>query len=384
MKPLSLYIHIPFCVSKCAYCDFVSYRIGESELNEGIKAYIDALKAEISLYSELLSDSIVETIYFGGGTPSAIDSKHIRDIISSIKRHTRFSEEIEITVEVNPGTLDQVKMNDYLASGVNRISMGLQTANDHLLESIGRIHSTNDFLTSYHALIEAGFHNISLDLMFGLPGQKLQDIERAVKLVSSLGPKHVSAYGLKIEEGTPLYYAYEAGKVELPDEETERAMYHLIVSGLKEIGIEQYELSNFSVPGYESKHNLTYWKNRPYLGLGVSSHSKINHERFSNSSELVKYVETLKSGKLAIVEKDYIAPSEDLFETIILGLRLNEGIDMDEIGKRYAVDFRSLYSAVIEKCTRASLIEIDGSIIRLTELGRDLANQVFLDFMIDM
>lgn len=384
MKPLSLYIHIPFCVSKCAYCDFVSYRIGESELNEGIKAYIDALKAEISLYSDLLSESIVETIYFGGGTPSAIDSKHIRDIISSVKRHTRFSENIEITVEVNPGTLDQVKMNDYLASGVNRISMGLQTANDHLLESIGRIHSTNDFLTSYQALIEAGFKNISLDLMFGLPGQKLQDIERAVKLVSSLGPKHVSAYGLKIEEGTPLYYAYEAGKVELPDEETERAMYHLIVSGLKEIGIEQYELSNFSVPGYESKHNLTYWKNRPYLGLGVSSHSKINHERFSNSSELVKYVETLKSGKLAIVEKDYIAPSEDLFETIILGLRLNEGIDMDEIGKRYAVDFRSLYSAVIEKCTRASLIEIDGSIIRLTELGRDLANQVFLDFMIDM
>lgn len=384
MKPLSLYIHIPFCVSKCAYCDFVSYRIGESELNEGIKAYIDALKAEISLYSDLLSESIVETIYFGGGTPSAIDSKHIRDIISSIKRHTRFSENIEITVEVNPGTLDQVKMNDYLASGVNRISMGLQTANDHLLESIGRIHSTNDFLTSYHALIEAGFHNISLDLMFGLPGQKLQDIERAVKLVSSLGPKHVSAYGLKIEEGTPLYYAYEGGKVELPDEETERAMYHLIVSGLKEIGVEQYELSNFSVPGYESKHNLTYWKNRPYLGLGVSSHSKINHERFSNSSELVKYVETLKSGKSAIVERDYIAPSEDLFETIILGLRLNEGIDMDEIGKRYGVNFRSLYSAVIEKCTRSSLIEIDGSIMRLTELGRDLANQVFLDFMIDM
>ena len=232
--------------------------------------------------------------------------------------------------------------------------------------------------------MEAGFHNISLDLMFGLPGQKLQDIERAVKLVSSLGPKHVSAYGLKIEEGTPLYYAYEAGKVELPDEEIERAMYHLIVSGLKEIGIEQYELSNFSVPGYESKHNLTYWKNRPYLGLGVSSHSKINHERFSNSSELVKYVESLKSGNLPIVERDYIAPSEDLFETIILGLRLNEGIDMDEIGKRYAVDFRSLYNAVIEKCTRASLIEIDGSTIRLTELGRDLANQVFLDFMIDM
>lgn len=384
MKALSLYIHIPFCVSKCAYCDFVSHRIGASELNEGIKAYIEALKTEISSHSDLLAESLIETVYFGGGTPSAIDSKHIRDILNTLNSHTKLADNVEITVEVNPGTLDEMKMNDYLACGVNRISMGLQTSNDKLLESIGRIHSTNDFLTSYQALKDAGFLNISLDLMFGLPGQKLQDIERAIKLVSSLAPMHVSAYGLKVEEGTPLYYAYESGKVELPDEDTERDMYHLIVHSLKEIGLEQYELSNFAVPGFESKHNLTYWKNRPYLGLGVSSHSKINHERFSNSSELVKYVEALKSGKSAVVERDYIAPNEDLFETIILGLRLNEGIDMDEIGKRYGVDFRSLYSAVIDKCTRTSLIEINGSIMRLTELGRDLANQVFLDFMIDM
>lgn len=384
MKPLSIYIHIPFCVSKCAYCDFVSTRIGEFELNEGIKAYIEALKLEIESYKDLLSESLIETIYFGGGTPSAIDGRYVRDIIELLKSRAKQHERVEITVEVNPGTLNQEKMNHYLSAGVNRISMGLQTTNDSLLTAVGRIHSTNDFLTSYNALKEAGFQNLSLDLMFGLPGQTIQDIERAIQLVSTLKPMHVSAYGLKIEEGTPLFHAYEAGRVTLPDEVTERDMYHLIVSSLEKIGIEQYELSNFAVPGYESRHNLTYWKNRPYLGLGVSSHSKIDDRRFSNASEIVKYVDALKNGKSAIVETDIIDRDEDLFETIILGLRLNEGIDMSAISSAYNVDFKSRYETVIVKCIQDDLVIVQGHHLKLTERGRDLANQVFLDFMIEL
>lgn len=384
MKPLSIYIHIPFCVSKCAYCDFVSTRIGDFELNEGIKAYIEALKLEIESYRELLSESLIETIYFGGGTPSAIDGRYIREVIERLKSYSKQHEKIEITVEVNPGTLNQEKMNHYLAAGVNRISMGLQTTNDTLLKAIGRIHSTNDFLTSYNALKEAGFNNLNLDLMFGLPGQTIQDIERAIHLVSTLKPMHVSAYGLKIEEGTPLFHAYEAGHLTLPDEVTERDMYHLIVSSLENIGIVQYELSNFAVPGFESKHNLTYWKNRPYLGLGVSSHSKIDHRRFCNASDIVKYVEALKTGKSAIIENDIIAQDEDLFETIILGLRLNEGIDMSVISSAYHVDFEKRYHQVIEKCVKDGLVFVQGQSLKLTERGRDLANQVFLDFMIEL
>ena len=384
MNPLSLYIHIPFCVSKCAYCDFVSYRIGTLEKNEGIKAYIDALKTEIQQFASILMSHEIKTIYFGGGTPSAIDGAYIHDLIDTIKSYAAISEDVEITVEINPGTLNKEKINHYLASGVNRISMGLQTTNDRLLTSIGRIHSTNDFITTYNAIREAGFRNVSLDLMFGLPGQTLGDIDKALRLVETLKPEHVSAYGLKIEEGTPLYFSYEAGKIELPDEETERMMYHNIVRGLSELGINQYELSNFAKPGYESKHNLTYWKNMPYLGFGVSSHSKINQTRTANISEIKDYVEHLIRGKSILTDSDFIDPSEDLFETIILGLRLNSGLRIMEINTKYEIDFFERYRSVLDKLRDEQLIELGEEEVKLTDLGRDLANQVFLQFMMDM
>ena len=384
MNPLSIYIHIPFCVSKCAYCDFISYRIGELEVKEGIHAYIEALKSEINSYKSILSQHEVKTIYFGGGTPSAIDGRYIHEIVDLIKMNATISNDVEITVEINPGTLNQDKMNHYLASGVNRISMGLQTTNDRLLTSIGRIHSTNDFITTYHAIREAGFKNISLDVMFGLPGQTIDDIDHAIRLISKLKPEHVSAYGLKIEEGTPLFYSYESGKVELPDEATERKMYHKIIRDLDEIGLKQYELSNFALPGYASKHNLTYWKNMPYLGLGVSSHSKVNQTRFANVSDINVYVENLKQKKSVLIESDYIDHFEDLFETIILRLRLNEGINIHEINDKYNIDFLVRYHPALIKLQEERLIDVSLSTIKLTEMGKDLANQVFLQFMIDM
>lgn len=383
MNPLSLYIHIPFCVKKCAYCDFISHRVGDFEANKGVERYMEALKKELGHYEAVLSQSTIKTIYIGGGTPSAIEGALIHELIDYIRKIADVDKKAEITIEINPGTLTPEKLNHYLSAGINRVSMGLQTTNDSLLTSLGRIHSTNDFITTFNAIKAAGIDNVSLDLMFGLPNQTLQDIENALSLIRTLKPTHVSAYSLKIEEGTPLYESYEAGKVTLPDEDLERDMYHAIEKGLQTLGIDEYELSNFSLPGYESKHNLVYWKNEPYLGIGVSSHSKLSNTRFSNTSLIYQYIDALEAGNLPIDETDPIDKNEDLFESIILGLRLNRGINMSEFSDKYEINFISKYKEVLENLLDQNLILIKEDMVILTEKGRDLANQVFLQFMVD-
>ena len=382
MKSISIYLHIPFCVRKCSYCDFVSYSAKPFEENHGINRYFDAIKQEMIRYKEKLSTYEVATIYLGGGTPSAVDGRLIHDLLNMIRASLNVTNDAEITIEVNPGTLTHDKLNHYKAAGINRVSMGLQTTNDQLLETIGRIHSTNDFITSYHALRDAGFNNISLDLMFGLPGQTLSDIDRAIKLIDQLKPQHVSAYSLKIEEGTPLFDAYEKGSVQLPSEELEREMYHRINSKLRELGIYQYELSNYALPGWESKHNTVYWENKPYLGIGVSSHSKLDDVRFSNTSNIHEYMDSIQKGESVIIDSEPIDAEEDLFESIILGLRLNKGIQIDLLNERYAIDFETRYKKVLSSLIQDHLIIREGNTIKLTELGRDLANQVFLRFML--
>ena len=381
MKALSIYVHIPFCVKKCAYCDFVSYKLSDYENILGIERYMDALYREIELNRNVLEESMISTIYIGGGTPSSIPGHQIHALIDKLKSISHFSDQIEITIEVNPGTLDDAKINHYLSAGVNRVSMGLQTTNDQLLTQIGRIHNTNDFISSYEALRRAGFKNISLDLMFGLPSQTLQDIHLAIDLIKTLKPEHVSAYSLKIEEGTPLYERYQKGQVNLPDEEVEREMYHTIVEKLAELDIHQYELSNFSKVGYESKHNLVYWENRPYLGLGVSAHSKVNQTRRSNQNQINTYMASLESNQLPIDEANDIDEKEDLFETIMLGLRLNQGIDISAIEERYGIRFEEKYAAQIKKLINQELVVYNEGILRLTSLGKDLANQVFVEFL---
>ncbi|MCA0384034.1 MAG: radical SAM family heme chaperone HemW [Firmicutes bacterium] len=382
MKSISIYLHIPFCVRKCSYCDFVSYSAKPFEENHGINRYFEAIKQELIRYKEKLSTYKVATIYLGGGTPSAVDGRLIHDLLNMIRASLNVTNDAEITIEVNPGTLTNDKLNHYKAAGINRVSMGLQTTNDQLLETIGRIHSTNDFITSYHALRDAGFNNISLDLMFGLPGQTLSDIDRAIKLIDQLKPQHVSAYSLKIEEGTPLFDAYEKGSVQLPSEELEREMYHRINSKLRELGIYQYELSNYALPGWESKHNTVYWENKPYLGVGVSSHSKLDDVRFSNTSNIHEYMDSIQKGESVIIDSEPIDAEEDLFESIILGLRLNKGIQIDLLNERYAIDFEARYEKVLSSLIQDHLIIREGNTIKLTELGRDLANQVFLRFML--
>lgn len=382
---ISLYIHIPFCIEKCLYCDFVSYKISDAEKHNSVEIYVQALKNEITMYETLLKNAEIKTIFIGGGTPSSIEGRYILEIINQIKLYNDLSKLMEFTIEVNPGTLNDEKINAYLAAGVNRISMGVQSAQDTLLKSIGRIHTFNEFLTTYKGVREKGFNNINLDLMFGLPNQSIEDIEYTLKVIAELSPEHISAYALKLEEGTPMYRAHERGEINLPDEETERAMYHLIENGLKEKGYTQYEISNFSKPNQESKHNLVYWENKSYLGLGIASHSKVGALRFNNFSNFPHYIEALNQNMKPVAEEIPIEKDEDLFETIMLGLRLNKGIAIQAINTKYEIDFLEKYQTEIEKLITQALILYDAKaqIIRLTPLGRDLSNQVFLQFMVD-
>ena len=382
---ISLYIHIPFCIEKCLYCDFVSYKISDTEKHNSVEIYIQALKHEITLYEALLKNAEIKTIFIGGGTPSSIEGRYILEIVNHIKLYNTLEDLTEFTIEVNPGTLTDEKINAYLSAGVNRISMGVQSAQDTLLKSIGRIHTFNEFLTTYKGLRERGFDNINLDLMFGLPNQSLEDVAYTLKIITELSPDHISAYALKLEEGTPMYRAHERGEISLPDEETEREMYHLIENVLKEHGYIQYEISNFAKPNKSSKHNLVYWENKAYLGLGIASHSKVGLIRFNNYSNFPNYLEALNQNIKPVEAEMPIEQDEDLFETIMLGLRLNKGISIEAINAKYAIDFLEKYKKEIKKLKSQSLILHDtkSKIIRLTARGRDLSNQAFLEFMAD-
>lgn len=381
MNHIGLYIHIPFCDSKCAYCDFKSYAFKEGEKESKVEQYMAALYKEIELYRQELQPYQASSIYFGGGTPSSIEAERIAAIIDHLRSILDFDPMCEITLEVNPGTIDIQKIETYKKAGINRISLGLQSTNDTLLASIGRTHDFHAFKETYKAFMEAGITNISADLMFGLPGQTREHLMDSIGELIKINPKHISVYALKLEEGTPMYQAHERGLIHLPDEESERKMYHMLINRFEQAGYSQYEISNFSKPGYESKHNLIYWENAPYLGLGLSAHSKMNHVRFANTSSLTHYIKSLSENQKAIIDREEIGPDEDLFETIMLGLRLNKGISKAEISSKYRIDFNNKYGPVLDKLVKLNLIENTEDHLRLTLKGIDLSNRVFVEIM---
>lgn len=383
MEKIGLYIHIPFCHSKCAYCDFSSYAIGNTQNKNAITQYIKALQKEMDLYRETLQNVEVETLFIGGGTPTCIDGKLIHEVLNHLSRITTFSNTAELTIESNPGTINVEKLDHYLAAGINRFSMGLQTTDNSLLHSIGRIHDFNTFVSSFNAIRESGIKNINVDIMFGLPGQTMDNLYHTLNTLIELSPEHISAYALKLEEGTPMYEAEKQGLIKMPDELLERSMYHEIIKMLNKNGYHQYEISNFSKKGYESRHNLVYWKNKPYLGLGLAAHSKIGQIRFSNETTLSKYLDRLQNDEKPVLESNEISEKEDLFETIILGLRLNEGLYISQLNKRYNLDFVTEYNDIISKLIKQGLVKMDDESIKLTLKGIDLSNQVFLAFMND-
>lgn len=370
MKEIGIYIHIPFCKKKCDYCDFISYCNQENL----VEAYIEAVKKEIIENLKNMAYD-VKTIYIGGGTPSSIASKYIVEIMNTIKECLSL-EDTEITIEVNPGTITEAKLLDYQKVGINRLSIGLQETHDELLKSIGRIHTYEQFLETYKLTRKVGFQNINVDLMIGLPNQRIADIKQSLEKIIMLKPEHISSYSLILEEGTKLYEKYEAKEIELPDEELERNMYWYVKNTLENNGYIHYEISNFSKQGYESKHNLSCWNQEEYIGIGVAAHSYLDGKRYSNTNSIEGYI---KNNEKIIHE---IQTKEDKQkEYMLLGLRKIEGISIQTFKNKFAENPIFLFRKELNKLVEEELLIIDGDTIKLTNKGLDLANIVWEEFV---
>lgn len=377
MTKTGLYIHVPFCSTKCNYCDFNSYA-GRLDTAE---SYFDALKKEIELYYNTMRYNLIDTIFIGGGTPSCVNQKHINEVLNLCKIKFNISEACEISIESNPGTLDIEKLTSYQKSGINRISIGLQAYQNKLLKYLGRRHSTEDFIVSVELAKKAGFLNINADVIFGIPGQTMRDWAETLKVLVDLDITHISAYSLKIEEGTRFGDMLENGELIQVEDELDRNMYHYAIDYLKENGFIQYELSNFSKEGYECRHNLTYWKCVDYLGLGAGAHSLLEGERFSNKYTIEKYINAIEKGLKPVEERYQMEFSDRVAEYMFLGLRLNEGINNSEFKKLFGQDMFSMYEESFKELQQKKLIGICGERVSLTRLGLDLANQVFVKFV---
>lgn len=374
-EELGIYIHIPFCKSKCYYCDFVSY----TNQCEQIEPYIEKVIQEWQQYD--ISDYNVTTVYIGGGTPSFIEEKYVKQLLEAIKEKLRNNEtkfeEMEVTIEINPGTITREKLEQYKKSGINRISMGLQSTNNKLLKQIGRIHNYQEFLEAYDLIQEVGFENMNIDFMIGLPNQTIQDIKQTLKEIQKLNPNHVSIYSLIVEEGTKIEELINSGELELPDEEKERQMYWYVKNTLEQNGYKHYEISNFAKEGKESKHNLNCWEQKEYIGLGVSAHSYLRGVRYSNS-DFTKTKEWDFTDK-KIEEKQTLEDKKR--EYMLLGLRKIEGVSIQKFKEKYIDNPIYLYRKELNKLVEAGLLEINGDFIRLTSKGIDVANLVWEEFV---
>lgn len=372
---ISIYIHIPFCESRCHYCDFCSSLLSETN----VEKYFKYLRKEIKLHEDFLKDRVIDTVFIGGGTPSSVDSNFIKEIMKDLSSF-EFSNDKEISIESNPNSLTREKAEAYFSSGINRISLGAQSFNEEILKRIGRIHKKDDIYKAIKIARSAGFENINLDLMLALPGQKFSDIEESIKEVKELNLPHISYYSLILEEVTKLYRKHEKSPLAFPGEDEDRRMYHYVVDELKNIGIKQYEISNFAKEGYECRHNMTYWKLRDYISFGLSASSNIGNLRYTNYYNFKDYYEALDKNEKPIGFSENLSITDRMNEFIMMGLRLNSGIDLDEFKKKFNEDFLKIYDKEIDKNLKSNLILLEDNNLRLTEKGRDLSNQVELDF----
>ncbi|NLW24081.1 MAG: radical SAM family heme chaperone HemW [Clostridia bacterium] len=376
----ALYIHIPFCVAKCNYCDFLSFPGCSEELKE---RYISCLKTEAVLRKKQfqLEKVKLNTVFLGGGTPTCLSGGLLNDILLFIKDTFQLQDKVEISIEANPGTIDEGKLAVLKKAGVNRLSLGVQSFAEELLRNLGRIHSINEIQESFSFARKVGFTNINLDLMYGLPGQTIKHWEHTLIKTIELEPEHISTYQLKIEEGTPLGNKLTRGEIQEFDDEIALEMYQLAQDYLTEAGYIQYEVSNFTKPGFRCRHNCTYWLTKPYLGLGAGAHSFYPPLRFFNKGNLSAYLDSLEKGELPPVEKEILSLEELMSETMFMGLRLLEGVNLTEFQNRYKVKATSIFNDAIEKCIRLGLIEFSGENLRLTREGLYLGNLVFQEFI---
>lgn len=379
IKKAGLYIHVPFCVSKCAYCDFLSFESGRLSSPEVYAAYRDALLLEMRRAHETyLKDWLIDTVYIGGGTPTAMPAPFLLDILKEIQKFTLTSD-AEITVEANPGTLSAQTLAALKKGGANRLSIGLQAWQDRLLAEIGRIHTQSDFVQNFLAARELGFNNINVDLMFALPGQTAEDWQESLGQLAALAPEHISAYGLTVEEGTVMGKRVQRGEIPPPDESTDRDMYEAARTFLEEQGYRHYELSNFAKPGYQSRHNTRYWRRSPYFGFGLGAHSFTGSERRNNTTDLNHYLNT--HGLAEWEDVQTLSREDAMSETMFLGLRMTEGVSETDFFKYFGVSLCSVYGQPIEELIKSKLLERADGYIRLTRRGMDLANQVFIAFV---
>lgn len=376
---LGIYVHIPFCVKRCDYCDFISY----PNKFEAQEEYIKKLIEEIEDNKDLLKNNEITTIYIGGGTPSSIKPELIKDILDKIYEiiNIKNKENIEITIEVNPGTVTKNNLQMYKNCGINRLSIGLQSANNKLLNEIGRIHNYEQFLNTYNWAVEAGFNNINVDLMLGLPNQTISDLKESLEKIINLkpSPKHISVYSLIVEEGTKIEENINNGKLELPEEEEERNQYKYTKNYLELNGYKHYEISNFAKLGYESKHNMNCWEQKQYIGLGVAAHSYIDGCRYSNTFDLEEYLNN-KSKDIKIVHEEQNV--EDMKkEYMLLGLRKIDGVSISKFKEKFGENPIYLFRNELQKLVEEELVVVDLDYIKLTNKGLDFANLVWEEFV---
>lgn len=390
METLSIYIHIPFCVRKCLYCDFLSGPACEGE----IESYVNLLLEEIKEQSIFYGDHRVVSIFLGGGTPSLLSARETGRILQRVRDGFSVAEDAEITMECNPGTVTAEKLHNYITYGINRLSIGLQSADDEELARIGRIHDYGSFLETYRLAREAGFRNINIDLMAGLPGQDLVSYRKTLERVAALSPEHISAYSLILEEGTSLYVNQKS--YTFPDEDEEREMYELTGRFLGEAGFHRYEISNYAKEGYECRHNKVYWRRGDYVGFGLGASSMVQNVRWKNPESQADYaacVEKLKTeGKDDVpfvkmlrrtghFEVQPLTRQEQMEEFMFLGLRLTRGVDLEEFHMRFGKTAEEIYGKQIITFERQGLMEREGMRLRLTPRGIDVSNTVFAAFL---
>ena len=375
---MELYLHMPFCVRKCAYCDFLSFPSGAKTQ----RMYVKRLMEDIGVMGKRYGEIPVETIFIGGGTPSVPDSGLIVGIMEHVRHAFHVADGAEISMEANPGTVTREKLTDYRKAGINRLSFGLQSANDRELKLLGRIHTWAEFLESFTLARECGFANLNIDLMSALPGQTCESWKETLSRVTALDPEHISAYSLIIEEGTPFgeRYGSEEGRKLLPDEDSEREMYHETKRFLKDCGYERYEISNYAKPGRECRHNIGYWTGVPYLGLGLGASSYLDGCRFTVNPDMKQYLEE-KPGMFTDIEKLTKKDMEEEF--FYVGLRMTAGVSLSEFERRFGISAKEVYPGLMETFVKEKAARFEGDRFVLTDYGLDVSNYIMAQFLQD-
>ena len=372
-SPMEIYIHIPFCIRKCDYCDFLSGPSGPKEQAD----YVQALLREIQAVEEGEGRS-VSSIFIGGGTPSVLDERLLGDILREIRNRFKIEEYAEITIEVNPGTANIGKLQAYREMGINRLSIGLQSPQDRELKILGRIHNYEQFLETYQEARTVGFDNINIDLMSAIPDQTYEGWVKNLRTVAELEPEHISAYSLIVEEGTP----FAARKLNLPDEDTEYNMYEATAQILKEYGFEQYEISNYARKGRECRHNVGYWARQDYLGFGLGASSLYGKERFANTADMKKYLENSRNPEKIREKEPSLTREDEMAEFMFLGLRMTKGISKADFQRCFGCTIESVYGEVLEKYeSMGLLLEQDGRIF-LSREGIHVSNSIMAEFLL--